>query len=64
MKRGDFLRHLRKQGCQLLRQGKKHEIWLNPANQQTAPVPRHQTIDRRLGREICRQLEIPPPTSH
>ena len=31
MKRGDLLRHLRKHGCHLKREGRSHSLWTNPA---------------------------------
>lgn len=60
MNAGDFVRHLRGHGCDILRQG-KHEIWINPDNGQTSPVPRHRTVDRFLVKKICRELGIPSP---
>ena len=30
MKRGDLLRHLRKHGCHLKREGRSHSLWTNP----------------------------------
>ncbi|MBL1149401.1 MAG: type II toxin-antitoxin system HicA family toxin [Armatimonadetes bacterium] len=60
MNKRDLVRHLRDNGCELLRQG-KHEIWFNPRNRQSSPVPRHNTIDRFLVRKICRELGIVRP---
>jgi hypothetical protein len=34
---------------------------MNPANERTAPVPRHAEIADLLVRKICEELEIPPP---
>ena len=31
MKRGDLLRHLRKHGCHMKREGRSHSLWTNPA---------------------------------
>jgi hypothetical protein len=48
--KNDLLKHLRANGCLLIREG-KHEIWHNPSTGMTSPVPRHQTIDRILVRK-------------
>jgi predicted RNA binding protein YcfA (HicA-like mRNA interferase family) len=61
MKRTEFIRHIEGHGCQLIREGGRHAIYFNPARRKTAPVPRHQEIDGRLARGICKELEIPPP---
>jgi mRNA interferase HicA len=58
MKRTDLVRHLRKHGCTVLRQG-EHEVWLNPQTNQRAPVPRHQDVPYPTARSICDRLGIP-----
>jgi predicted RNA binding protein YcfA (HicA-like mRNA interferase family) len=58
--KSDLVRHLRANGCELLRQG-KHEVWVNGKNHQTSPVPRHSRIDRFLVKKICRELGIRNP---
>ena len=51
MKRRALLSHLRRHGCELLRQGKKHSIYWHPANRKTSSIPtiiylhRHNEID-------------------
>src|SRR5689334_12975217 len=37
MKRTALLRHLRKHGCVLKREGRQHSLWLNPRNGQLRP---------------------------
>lgn len=59
MKRGDLLRHLRRYGCQLKREGRAHSLWINPATGAVEAVPRHTEIPNRLGQKICRHLSIP-----
>ncbi|HEX76113.1 MAG TPA: type II toxin-antitoxin system HicA family toxin [Dehalococcoidia bacterium] len=59
MKRKDLLRHLCNQECQLLREGKKHSVFYNPANSKTSTVPRHREVDDFLARKIYRDLGIP-----
>jgi len=58
MKRRQLLTHLRKQGCLLLREGKKHSVYYNPDNNKTSTVPRHNEINDFLIRKICRDLGI------
>ncbi len=40
------------------REGGKHTIYTNPANDAKAPVPRHAEIDNRLARKVCQQLSV------
>ena len=59
MKRRKFLRHLRRHGCALLREGGRHSWWHNPASNRRSAVPRHAEIDDRLARKICKDLDVP-----
>ncbi len=59
MKRRELLRHLRDQGCQLLREGARHSWWYNPTLNKRSAVPRHTDIDEDLARKICRDLGVP-----
>jgi hypothetical protein len=59
MKRTDLLRHLRRTGCVFHREGSRHSIWLNLANQKIAAVPRHNEIKDLTARKICKELEVP-----
>ena len=52
----DLKSHLRKQGCELVRQGAKHEVWQGPASRAT--VPRHREIPISTARVICSQLGV------
>ena len=61
MKRIDLVRHLEVHGCYLLREGKKHSVYVNAANSQVSTVPRHREIDDFLARKICRDLGILEP---
>jgi mRNA interferase HicA len=58
MKRAALLRHLRRSGCRLLREGGRHSWWHNPMQNKRSAVPRHQEIDDDLARKICRDLGI------
>ncbi|MCI0700055.1 MAG: type II toxin-antitoxin system HicA family toxin [Planctomycetia bacterium] len=39
MKRRELEKHLGEHGCKFDHHGGRHDIWLNPANNKTAPVP-------------------------
>ncbi|MCH8269260.1 MAG: type II toxin-antitoxin system HicA family toxin [Acidobacteria bacterium] len=58
MKRNDFLRELAAAGCSLKRHGKKHDLYHNPQNGRSAPVPRHREIKESLCKLIRKQLGI------
>ena len=59
MKRRALIKHLKKHGCVLIREGKRHAVWGNPVMNTKTPVPRHTEIDNQLAKEICKQLAIP-----
>ncbi|MBD1208909.1 MAG: type II toxin-antitoxin system HicA family toxin [Ignavibacteria bacterium] len=58
MKRGDLLRELSNAGCSLKRNGGRHDIWYNPSNGKSAPVPRHSEIPNTLCVLIKKQLGV------
>lgn len=58
MKREALLKHLRKHGCYLKREGRYHSLWCNPLNGKIEAVPRHVEIPNKLVKKICRGLEI------
>jgi len=58
LKRKAFLRELGRAGCGLHRHGKKHDLYLNPANGRKAPVPRHKEIKDSLCDLIRHQLGL------
>ncbi|MBI5046030.1 MAG: type II toxin-antitoxin system HicA family toxin [Candidatus Niyogibacteria bacterium] len=62
MKRLNLIRHLRKEGCTLMREGASHSVFLNIVTRRTSTVPRHIEIDNNLARKICRDLGIPKST--
>ncbi|HEY7546921.1 MAG TPA: type II toxin-antitoxin system HicA family toxin [Blastocatellia bacterium] len=59
MKRDSLLRHLRKHGCYLKREGRSHSLWCNPKTGEVEAVPRHQEIPNNLAKKICRGLSVP-----
>jgi len=61
MKTGDLLRHLRRHGCFLKREGGAHSLWTNPATGWIEAIPRHKEISDRLAIKICHSLSIPDP---
>ena len=61
MKRRDLVQHPEAQGCQLLREGGSHSVYVNRKTRKATAVPRHRDINDFLARKICRDLEIPEP---
>jgi predicted RNA binding protein YcfA (HicA-like mRNA interferase family) len=59
MKRNALLRHLRRHGCYLKREGASHSLWMNPRTGWIEAVPRHTEIANKLARKICRNLSVP-----
>jgi len=59
MKRSTLLKHLRKYGCILKREGRLHSLWCNPSTGAVETVPRHTEIPNKLARKICRNLSAP-----
>jgi predicted RNA binding protein YcfA (HicA-like mRNA interferase family) len=61
MKRRDLVRHLESCGCEFLREGGNHMVYVNRIAQSVSSVPRHREINEFLARKICRDLKIPAP---
>ncbi len=61
MKRRGLVAHLVAHGCELLREGANHSVYVNRAVRKTPTVPRHREINDFLARKICRDLEVPEP---
>ena len=61
MKRIDFIRHLEAQGCEFLREGSKHTVYVNRQTLKTSTVPRHREINDLLVRKICKDLQVDAP---
>ncbi len=59
MKRESLLRHLRRHGCYLKREGRAHSLWCNPNTGAVEAVPRHTEISNQLAKKICRNLSVP-----
>ena len=61
MKRALLLKHLHANGCMLLREGKRHSIYVNRILRKASSVPRHREVEENLARKICRDLGVPDP---
>jgi predicted RNA binding protein YcfA (HicA-like mRNA interferase family) len=61
VKRRALVRHLQAHGCELLREGANHSIFINRAAGKTSTVPRHTEINDDLARKICKDLGVPAP---
>lgn len=61
MKRRDLIRHLETQGCEFLREGGNHTVYVNRALKKTSTVPRHKEVNDFLVYKICKDLGIPKP---
>jgi mRNA interferase HicA len=60
MKRIELLRHLRENGCLMLREGARHSWWYNQAQNKRSAIPRHTEIRDILAQKICKDLGVPP----
>lgn len=58
MKRKEFLKYLRSQGCELLREGGKHSWWFNPELNKRSAIPRHSEIKDIVAKKICKDLGV------
>jgi predicted RNA binding protein YcfA (HicA-like mRNA interferase family) len=61
LKRRDLIQHLEAHGCEFLREGSNHSVYINRAARKTSTVPRHREINDDLSRKICRDLQVPLP---
>ena len=61
MKRRELIRHVKKNGCEFLREGGNHTIYVNRRTRKSAPIPRHRELNVFLVKKICSDLEIPCP---
>ncbi|MFO8009564.1 MAG: type II toxin-antitoxin system HicA family toxin [Dehalococcoidia bacterium] len=59
MKRTALLKHLRKNGCYLKREGGNHSLWSNPNTGEVEAITRHSEIPNKLVHKICRGLSVP-----
>jgi mRNA interferase HicA len=57
MKRNALIKHLERNGAELIREGVKHTIYGRKGLM--TQVPRHTDIVDKLARKICKDLGIP-----
>ena len=56
MKRTELIKRLTTNGAVLIRHGSNHDIYMQPKNGNTEPVPRHNEIREFMARKILRNL--------
>jgi predicted RNA binding protein YcfA (HicA-like mRNA interferase family) len=61
VKRRELLRHLERHGCELLREGANHTVYVNRRGGKVSTVPRHREINQFLARRCCRDLVVAGP---
>jgi mRNA interferase HicA len=59
MKLSALLKHLRRYGCYLKREGRSHSLWCNPNTGHIEAVPRHKEISNKLAKKIIKELSLP-----
>lgn len=58
MKRVELLKHLKRHGCKMIREGRRHSWWRNGRGDRRSSIPRHREIHDLLAKKICRDLEV------
>jgi predicted RNA binding protein YcfA (HicA-like mRNA interferase family) len=61
VKRRALLNYLKANGCEFLREGTRHTIYVNRNAGRSSAVPRHSEITNNMARKICRDLGVPSP---
>jgi predicted RNA binding protein YcfA (HicA-like mRNA interferase family) len=61
LKRRDLIRHLEQHGCELLREGGNHSVYINRPLRKVSTIPRHREINEFLARKICKDLGVSEP---
>ena len=57
MRRTQLIKHLKKHGAYLVREGSRHSIYQRGTLK--TMVPRHSEVVDQLARKICKDLDIP-----
>ena len=52
---------MKRHGCEFLREGGSHTVYVSRRVRKSATVPRHREVFDFLARKICKDLEIPTP---
>ena len=61
MKRRALIQHIESHGCELLREGSRHSVYVNRKARTSTAIPRHTEINEFLARKICQDLNIEKP---
>ena len=61
MKRIDLIRHLEQNGCEFLREGGEHTVYVNRTARRSSSIPRHREVNDFLARKICEDLQVQRP---
>jgi predicted RNA binding protein YcfA (HicA-like mRNA interferase family) len=61
MKLRDLVRHLEQHGCEKLREGGNHTVYVNRRTRKVTAVPRHRELNDLICKKICKDLEVPTP---
>ena len=61
MKRIDLIRHLEQHGCEFLREGGEHTVYVNRTARRSSSIPRHREVNEFLARKICDDLQVQRP---
>ena len=61
MKRAELVRHLERHGCELLREGGAHTVYVNRAERKVSTIPRDREVNEFLALKICKDLGVPKP---
>jgi len=61
LKRRVLIRYVEKNGCEFLREGGDHTVYVNRKEKKVSTIPRHREIDEYLAKRICKDLGIPLP---
>ena len=59
MKRKDVIRYLEENGCDFLREGANHTVYVNRRGKKVTTVPRRREIDEYLVTRICKDPSVP-----
>ena len=57
MKRRDLIKTLTEMGCVLVRNGAKHDWYMNPQTKQSQAVPRHNEVNELLASRSSKSLK-------
>jgi len=56
MKRADLIKQLTARGAVFVRHGSNHDIYMQPRNGNTEPVPRHNEVKEYIAGKILKNL--------